>query len=429
MKALLPVTLIILIAACAPEQTEQVYATAKVEERDIVVAVQAAGIIEPETTVEVKSKASGEVLKVPADTGTVLNAGDLLVQIDKRTPRNMLAQAEAEVEAARARRDIAKTQSDRAKKLLASGTLNQVDYEQSLLEYANAKAEVVRAQVSVENARIALDDTEVRAPIAGTIIEKTVEQGQVISSPTQDVGGGTLLLKMADLRSVQVKALVDETDIGKIQPGQLALVTVTAYPNQPFRGEVIKLEPKAEEELTVTMFSVLVTIDNELGLLRPGMNAEVDINIASRYDIPAVPTMALRTRRDISAAASYLGLESKVIRDQLAESALPEKDNENGNGGEAPDAPSGNANSYMFGGKYWVFLLREGQPVPVNVETGLTDLDYSEVVAGLQDGDEVIMLPSSGFIESRDRFRKWMGEITGVPGMNKGKDDEEEDEE
>ena len=93
-----------------------------------------------------------------------------------------------------------------------------------MLEFANAKAEVVRSQVAVENARIALDDTEVRAPVTGTIIEKNVEKGQVISSPTQDVGGGTELLKMADLRSVQVRALVDETDIGKIIPDQNVVI-------------------------------------------------------------------------------------------------------------------------------------------------------------------------------------------------------------
>ena len=99
--------------------------------------------------------------------------------------------------------------------------------------------------MELENTRIAMDDTEIRAPVSGTIIEKHVETGQVISSPTQDVGGGTLLLKMADLTSVQVRTLVDETDIGKISPGLGASVTVAAYPNQPFQGVVLKIEPQA----------------------------------------------------------------------------------------------------------------------------------------------------------------------------------------
>ena len=231
-------SVLVMLAGCSREPEERVFNIAKLEQRDIIVSVEAAGIIEPETTVEVKSKASGEILEMHSDTGDVVEVGQLIVQIDKRTPKNALAQAEAELEAAEARRSIAQTQTERAKTLLQSGTFNEVDYEQTVLEFANAKAEVVRAQVAVENARIALDDTEVRAPISGTIIEKNVEKGQVISSPTQDVGGGTELLKMADLRSVQVRALVDETDIGKIIPDQNAVIEVAAYPNQPFEGRV-----------------------------------------------------------------------------------------------------------------------------------------------------------------------------------------------
>ena len=113
---------------------------------------------------------------------------------------------------------------------------------------------MVRAQVAVDNARIQLDDTDVRAPITGTIIEKNVERGTVISSPTANVGGGTTLLKMADLNLVQVRTLVDETDIGKIQPGHAAIVTVDAYPNQPFDGTVLKIEPQARPSRTSPCF-------------------------------------------------------------------------------------------------------------------------------------------------------------------------------
>ena len=323
----------------------------------------------------------------------------------------MLDQADAELEAAIARRDIGKSQQERAETLHKSGTLNKVDLEKSILEYANSRAEVVRAQVAVENARIALDDTEVRAPISGTVIEKNVEKGQVISSPTTDVGGGTVLLKMADLSSVQVRALVDETDIGKISAGQPAIVTVAAYPNQPFQGEVLKIEPKAEEEQAVTMFSALITIDNSEGLLRPGMNAEVNVNIASSIDIPTVPTMALRTMRDISAAESYLQLGEGWIRDQLRNSKTQRVETKSNEGG------------YRFGNKYWLLLEEEQGFRPVYVTTGITDLDYSEIITGVSSGDIIVMLPSTGLIESQERFRKMMGEFGGVPGM-KGKEKE-----
>lgn len=394
------------LAGCEePEAPQRVFQTAPVTERDIVVAVEAAGVIEPLRTVEVKSKASGEILELAVETGDFVERDTLLVQIDERGPRNQLAQARAELEAARARRAIAEAQSERAKTLLESRTLNEVDYEQTLLELANAKADVVRAEVAVENARIALEDTDVRAPITGTVIEKLVERGQVISSPTMDVGGGTLLMKMADLGSVQVKALVDETDIGKIQPGQPVTVRVTAYPNQPFEGTVQKVEPQASEEQTVTTFAVLMVLDNQTGLLRPGMNADVEIRVAERRGVLAVPTIALRTAGDIPVSAELVGLPPSAVRDAVEL-------------GPPPGAQTTPGERYRFANRYWVFVDTGDSPRPVTVETGLTDLEYSEVLAGLEAGDEVLLLPSSGLVRSQQRLQERMRAFTSLPGMS-----------
>ena len=418
-RTYLSLFIVVLCASCAEDPEQIAYRTGTLENRDIVISVQAAGIVEPETTVEVKSKASGEVLELQTQTGDIVQPGTLLVQIDKRTPRNLLAQAEAELEAAKARRAIAQSQTERAQKLRESGTLNQVDLEQSLLEFANAKAEVVRADVTVENARISLEDTEVRAPVSGTILELTVAQGQVISSPTMDVGGGTLLMKMADLSSVQIRTLVDETDIGKLSDGLPATVTVTAFPNQPFDGVVSKIEPKSMDEQTVTMFPVMITLQNERGLLRPGMNADVGITIAARYDIPAIPTQALRTRGDITATSEYLGLDEGTVRAQLqaAKSIAPTA--------EGKESSGAAGDGYAFGASYWVFVLRNNEPTAVPVRTGLTDLDFSEIVSGLEPDDEVLILPSSGLIMSEQMFRKWMGKMGGVPGMGGGDKDKD----
>jgi HlyD family secretion protein len=310
-------TLALLGCEAEVESVAPLYDTAPVETRDIEVTVDAAGVIEPESTVEVKSKASGEVLAVHAETGDVVEAGYLLVEIDKRTPRNRLAETEAALVASRARRQIAETQMRRAETLFNSKTLTQAEFEQTQLEFANAESQVVSTQVAVENARITLEDTDVRAPITGTVIEKAVEPGIVITSPTQAVSGGTVLMKMADLSSVQVRTRVDETDIGKIMPGMATRVTVAAYPNQPFDGEVLKIEPQAIVEQNVTMFAVLITIANRSGLLKPGMNAEVEIKIASRVGVAAIPTTALRADSDVDITAAMLGVDSGWLRSQL----------------------------------------------------------------------------------------------------------------
>lgn len=399
---------LLLLAGCAREAPAPQFDTATVGQRDIVVAVEAAGVVEPLQTVEIKSKASGEVLQTTGETGEVVKTGTLLVQIDKRAPRNALAQAQAELEAAIARRAIARAQHERAKTLFASRTINEVDLEKTQLEYANARADVVRAETAVENARITLDDTDVRAPITGTIIEKLVATGQVISSPMRDFGGGTPLLKMADLGIVQVRALVAETDVGKITPGKPVTVRVAAYPNQPFPGVVHKIEPQAQAEQSVTTFAVLIRLPNPQGLLRPGMNADVEVRVAERIDVLAVPTVALRTEAEIPTTAAAVGLDPEAVRRQLAAGAAP-----------AADAEEAGTEGYQYRTRYWTLVERDGGPVAVNVDTGLTNLEYNEVLGGLQAGERVLLLPSTGLLEAQARGREMMSRFSVMPGAGR----------
>ena len=322
MKYLLLMLSCMLLVSCTREQEAgPIYDTAVVERRTIGVSVSSAGVVEPLATVEVKSKASGEVLELLVETGDMVEAGTLMVRIDPRIVRNRLDQANAELKAALSRREIAATQKRRVEALKVKGTLTQADLEQAVLDLANAEAQVVTARVSVENARIAVDDTDIRAPITGTVIFKPVEKGQVISSPTQDFAGGTLLMQMADLSEVQIRSLVDETDIGKIRPGMPATVSVAAYPNQPFPGEVLKIEPQAVVEQNVTMFAVLISIQNPDGLLLPGMNAEVEVSIARSENVLSIPVMALRTSRDLVSTAQILGRSEEDITNALRASS------------------------------------------------------------------------------------------------------------
>ncbi len=437
----------LLLFACKKEAAPVAYQALPIVRRDIVVSAQASGSVQPDTTVEVKSKASGEILDLAVETGQAVKRGDLMVRVDPRIPRNAVAQAQADLEVAQARLTNANSQKRRADELFKSQSITEQEHEQALLDYANANAEVIRARVALDNARDQLDDTNVRAPINGTIIEKQVERGQVISSPTNDVGGGTVLLKMADLNLVQVRTLVDETDIGKIQPGQRATVTVDAFPNRPFEGTVLKIEPQALTEQNVTMFPVLVRIDNKDGLLRPGMNAEVEVHVGRRDDVLAVPNAALRTERDVGSAAQVLGLSPDAVKQQLAAAQPPAQDSAarrtaardssapgdsagRASMGAAPAAgggerrrPGGRVGARSAQGatsRYIVFVNRNGKPTPVWIRTGLTDLDYSEVVDGLTAADSVLVLPSASLVQSQQESRERMTRITGggaVPGM------------
>ena len=307
-----------MLVACGGKPELPLYEAVPVARRDLVVSAIAAGQLEPVLTVDVKSKASGEIIDMRVETGADVDPGQLLASIDPRQPRNQLAQAEANLEVAQAQRENAEAQLQRSQKLFQLEGIPETEYEAAKLAAANAKAAVVRAEVELETARDQMDDTQVRAPLHGTVLQKNVELGTVISSPTRDVGGGTVLFRMANLDSVQVRSLVDETDIGKVRPGLEATITVDAYPNRPFRGRVLKIEPQATVLQNVTMFPVLVGLLNPEHLLMPGMNCEVEIHVGERHGVLAIPNAALRTQRDVASAAQVLGLDPEEVQQALA---------------------------------------------------------------------------------------------------------------
>ncbi len=383
---ILPAALAVVILGCTEATEETVFQLLPVSTRDILVSASAAGSVEPVLTVEVKSKASGEILDVLVETGDLVTRGDLLVRVDQRIPRNALTQAEADLEVAQAQLSNAEAQWRRAEALYQTQSITEQEFDDARLGQANANASLVRAERSLQDATIAFEDTEVRAPATGVILQRNVEVGTVIQSATSNVSGGAVLLLMANLDTVRVRTLVDETDIGKIQPGLQVNIRVDAYPNQPFEGRVLKIEPQAVTEQNVTMFPVLIRIPNDDGLLRPGMNSEVEIRIGSRRGVLAVPNAALRTRSDVASAAAVLGIEMDTVQAQLAAGREQLRTGLEGTDrGEAGD--------------FIVFVLRDGAPTAVPIRTGLTDLDYSEVVAGLAASDSVIMLSGLGSVQ------------------------------
>lgn len=475
------------------EAAAPVYQVVAVTTRDIVVSASAAGAVEPITTVEVKSKASGEIFETRVETGDVVTAGDLLIRVDPRVPAATLRQAEADLRLAQAQLENAQSKLRRAEELHKTQSITDQEYEDSRLAVASARAQLVRAQRSLEDARISAEDTDVKAPISGVIIQKNVEVGSVISSATREVGGGTVLLQMANLDTVQVRALVDETDIGKIAPGMEVTIAVDAYPNRPFRGRVLKIEPQATVTQNVTMFPVLVRIPNTNRLLKPGMNSEVEVHVGAREGVLAVPNAALRTDRDIASAAEVLGLDPQVVREQIAEARraemelaagerAPEAEDEGGASAQTVtwrgreiklptgvdaaavralqakfegatdmrsvfqsltpqertlmrqlrDAAGGGrrgpgggqessgVDAALQGGSYIVFTRRNGVAAPVPIKTGLTDLDYSEVVAGLAEGDTVLVLPSASLLASQREFQERVSNrVGGLPGVQR----------
>jgi HlyD family secretion protein len=253
---------------------------------------------------------------------------------------------------------LSKSQLEDAKLALKQALDNrkQIDIREKDLE--SAEATVKRASVALQNARDKLADTIVRAPISGIILTKNVEEGQVITSSMGAMASaGTLLVTMANLDKVYVKTNVDETDIGKIQPGQPVTIVVDAFPDRKFKGEVLKIEPQGKTVQNVTTFMVTTELENPKGILKPGMNASVDITAINLTDV--------------------LVLDNSAII----------------------DSPNGKMVTPVIDGK-------PGQPFVVDV--GVRGWDKSEIIYGLNEGDVVMVMPTGGQNTGMPDFMKNM---------------------
>lgn len=413
------------LAACggSPEAAaETAPETAAVERRDLDVAVEAAGVVEPIRVVEVKSKASGEILALHVETGDVVARGALLAGIDPRDVSNALAQAEADLSVARV--SIATTSAERRRmqELREAQVATQQEFEAAVQQAANAQAQLVRAQTNLELARQRSGDVTIRAPIAGTVIERTSETGQIIASATSNVSGGTTLLKMADLSEVQVRAKVDETDLGQVKPGQTARVTVESYPGRTFSGTVLKVEPQAVVEQNVTLFPVLVRLDNREGLLRPGMNADVQVQVVRRPAAVVVPNGAVVGVRDAGTAAEALGLDAEAVRASLRPAGAAT----GAAAGASPRGERGNRAAGQGGGAAGatrpgvLFVEGAGGPVARRVVLGVSDWEYTEVVGGgVKPGERVRLMSATRLKQEQEQMSERMRQRAGggiVPG-------------
>lgn len=416
-------------AACSTGESAPVAAfqTASATRGNLRITAEATGTIEPIRTVEVKSKAGGEILEMLVDVGDEVEPGTLMARVDPRDVQNRYDQAKADFEVAQASFSNAQAQFDRNQQLLEAGVITQQEFESSNLQYANAQASLTRAQTNFDLAELQLNDVTIRAPLAGTVLTRNVEEGSVIQSASGNVSGGTALFTMAELSSMRVRTLVDETDLGDLQAGMVATVTVEAYPDRTFRGEVEKIEPQAVVQSNVTMFPVIITLDNSSGLLKSGMNAEVEILIDQANDVILIPNNTVVTMQDATAAASALGLDPTSIDVQALRSSLPSATGSGAPaGGGAPDmatlraqVESGEISQDSvralmasmrgsgggFGGQRGqsadpaepraavVFVMSaQGVPEAKAVMIALNDWDNTQVVSGLDEGAEIAVL-------------------------------------
>lgn len=368
------------------------YKFAAIESGPITASVAATGTLNPVVSVQVSSQISGQLREIFVDFNSTVKAGQLIAQIAPETYEHRVRQAEADLEAARAtvavqqaeiyraKVNLADAERDHARKqsLVARNFISpaELDKAQTTLEAAKAQMRVVEAQASnsaalvrqreaqLGQARVDLGRTEIRAPVDGIVIKRSVEPGQTVAASLQ---APELFVIARNLSDMQVETAIDEADVGRLQVGQEASFTVDAFPGKRFKGQVMQVRKAAQVVSNVVSYTVVVSASNPDLILLPGMTANVRIVTAQKDRVLKIANAALRFRPPSS--------------DEKSAPATRQP----GSGGMGRSRAGGGT------GKLWV-LGGDGKPAAIEVKTGINDGNQTELVeTELKEGQQVIV--------------------------------------
>ena len=399
---------------------------AEVTRGNVIAKVDATGTLAPVTTVQVGSQVSGTVKALFVDYNAHVRKGQVIAELDPSLFQTQVDQARATLIKSQSDVDRAKVEVDdssskfrRAQELSDQKLISRNDLEtaQSTAMQAEAalksvEAQVTQARASLNQAEVNLQHTIIRSPIDGTVISRNVDVGQTVAA---SMSAPTLYVIAQDLTQMQVSASIDESDIGRIQTGQLVSFRVDAYPQQTFRGTVKQVRLDAKTDQNVVSYTTMIDVPNEDLRLKPGMTANVTVQIAANENVLRVPNSALRFaptpelfaalgqeppqqmagagggRAVAGTAGQTEGRErfaqlTPEERAQFAARFTPEQRE------QFRLAASGDPAAGAAGGGFGrVWVLRDGKLQLLRVRTGVTDGAMTAIVGGeLKEGDRVV---------------------------------------
>lgn len=276
-------------------------ATVKVTRADIVDKALAVGTIEPEVSVSVKSKVSGVVNRSLAEAGDHVEAGQPLLEIRPDPTPLELVEARRDVELKGIEQENVRRELNRQKELAQRGLTPAQDLEsaQSRFDESALQLKMAREKLQLlESGRSAGVESMVRAPISGSILEKTVEQGDPVV-PLTTYQEGTVLMTMADMTRLLFKGTVDEIDVGRLREGMPVTIKIGALPDAKVTGHVSRISLKAKKEESATTFPVEITLDRASDVtLRAGLSANAEVIIRERKGVMTLPERVVNFEKD-----------------------------------------------------------------------------------------------------------------------------------
>jgi HlyD family secretion protein len=387
MKRLILVVLAVLLAGAAGvaayytrsnDMAHPNFTTAVVTTGPVVNRVQATGTLQAVTTVAVGSQVSGTISSLHADFNSRVRRGQVLARLEPSLFQTQVEQAEATVQRLQAdvERAVVEVEDAAAKlrraeqlstqQLIAESDLDtaRTTARQAEAALKSARAQVAQARAAVNQSRVNLGHATITAPVDGIVVSRAVDVGQTVAASMQ---APTLFVLAEDLARMQVNASVDESDIGQIQPGQRVSFQVDAYPDQVFTGSVrqVRLEPVVEQN--VVSYVTVIDVPNPELKLKPGMTANVSVEIARADRVLRVPNAALRFRPDLEVLQA-IGQPQQARADESQRATRrPERSGQS------------------------VWLLTDAGLRRTAVQTGITDGTTTAVTAGdLREGARVV---------------------------------------
>lgn len=358
------------------------YVTTPAETGNLTVEVSATGTLQPLTQVDISSELSGVVRSVAVNENQQVRKGDVLASLDTTRLAAQVERAEASAKAAQAKVTDAETTLRetaqalaRASQLATRGMVAEQaletaqaarDRAQSAQESAEANLAIAIADLKLQQAD--LDKSTIYAPIDGVVLTRSVDPGQTVASSLQ---APVLFVIAADLKQMELKAAIDEADIGSVSPGQTARFTVDAFPERRFDADIRDIAYASVTTEGVVTYDARLDVDNAEMLLRPGMTATVSVITREVKDAVLVPNTAFRYRPPVAEPGRGWSLQRLFMPRMRRPGGERQRS-------AAPD------------GTRTLYVLKNGAPEAVRVKTGSTDGESTEIVSGLAAGDLVI---------------------------------------
>jgi HlyD family secretion protein len=411
------VVILVLVNLKAREQRALGVQVEEVSKRDIKMVISASGSIRAKRKVDISASTIGKVTKVAVKEGESVEKGQFLLQIDPVELESTVARIEAMFEAARAneKRAVALTEQakndyGRAKRLLEGGyrTTQEVDAAKTNYDVAVAQLEAVRQEIAqyqanLESARHSLKEVTIIAPMSGIVTRRNVEEGEIAIMGTLN-NLGTVLLTIADLSTIETEIEVDETEVTHMKLGDKAKVTLDAFPDTFFTGEVTEIgnSPIVSGVSAAQQgvdFEVVVTILDTIPNVRPGLSADAEITVAEANGALTIPIQSLTARR------------KRDLKGFKAVSDTTGADTTNGETGDTGETE-------VEG----VFAVKDGKAKFIPVKVGISSQKYFEVVSGLAKGEKVVSGNFKAIRELKDGQRVKITEKIEQGGKEKEKD-------